>query len=92
MKMVKEIKSILKEFCNWSGKKMNVQKYVIIFEKLVNRRRRKSISKIMRFITIKEMSYLGVKIVVRKLVSANIHNIFDKTLGKIKVWGNKFIS
>lgn len=66
VKIVKEIKSILNKFCDWTGQKVNVSKLAILFGKSV-KRRRKSILQIMGFKSIKEFSYLGVKVALRRL-------------------------
>ncbi|KAL0917907.1 hypothetical protein M5K25_013013 [Dendrobium thyrsiflorum] len=90
-KMVKEVRKTLVDFCNWSGQNINYQKSVILFGKAVKKRRR-TISRIMGLRPVKEMNYLGVKIVLRRLVRADFQLIIEKSLGKFNAWESKFIS
>ncbi|KAL0921308.1 hypothetical protein M5K25_008367 [Dendrobium thyrsiflorum] len=65
LKVVKEIKSIIDEFCGWTGQKVNVSKSCILFGSSVRRRRRKAIIQIMGFRSVKEFQYLGIKMTLR---------------------------
>ncbi|XP_020692129.1 uncharacterized protein LOC110106540 [Dendrobium catenatum] len=41
---------------------------------------------------VKKMTYSGVKIAMRRLVCTDLHGLLDKSLEKINIWGNKFLS
>ncbi|KAL0906167.1 hypothetical protein M5K25_024637 [Dendrobium thyrsiflorum] len=85
-------KSILGNYCSWTGQKINYSKSAILFGKHVKKRRKKSLSKSLNIKIVKEMDYLGVKMALRRLVVADFHGILEKTSNRLNVWGNKFIS
>ncbi|KAI0511525.1 hypothetical protein KFK09_012155 [Dendrobium nobile] len=87
MKVVKEIRNILLEFCNWSGQNKNYHKSFILFGKAVKRRKKKIISRLIGFKPVKEMNYLGVKVALRRLVGADFHNILHQLWGNLILWG-----
>ncbi|KAL0925470.1 hypothetical protein M5K25_003802 [Dendrobium thyrsiflorum] len=91
-KMVKEFKGIISDFCGWTGLNINYSKSCMVFGKLVKRRNRKSISQIMGFKSVKEFSYLGIKIALRRLGKSDFQFIIDKVLDKVNTWGTKLIS
>ncbi|XP_020681242.1 uncharacterized protein LOC110098680 [Dendrobium catenatum] len=92
MKMIMEIKSIISDFCGWTGQRVNSNKYGILFGKTIKRKKRKAIARLMNFKKIKEFSYLGIKVALRRLVMADFQFLLDKALNMLSVWGEKFIS
>ncbi|XP_020704485.1 uncharacterized protein LOC110115563 [Dendrobium catenatum] len=91
-KMVKEVKSVLKKFYEWSGLCINLNKSSMIFGKMVNRRLKKSIVRIMGFKIAKELNYLGIKLVTRRLAKEDFQFIIDKALKMTNIWGGRHIS
>ncbi|XP_028556655.1 uncharacterized protein LOC114581195 [Dendrobium catenatum] len=91
-KMIKRIKSILQDYCNWSGQKINYNKSSILCGKAVSRRKKRKIARVMGFKLVKEFYYLGVKIALRRLMASDFSFLLEKVLGKLDTWGTKFIS
>ncbi|KAI0513560.1 hypothetical protein KFK09_009585 [Dendrobium nobile] len=69
-----------------------MQKYCMLFRKSVNMKKKKAISYLLKFKIVKEMTYLGVKIALRRLVASYFQNLVEKALNKLNVLGNRFIS
>lgn len=61
IKVVKEIKGILIDFCGWTGQRMNMKKSSILFGKYVKKKKKNFIQRIMRFKVVKELYYFGSK-------------------------------
>ncbi|KAL0907753.1 hypothetical protein M5K25_022188 [Dendrobium thyrsiflorum] len=76
----------------WTGLSINVKKTCLLFGKAVNRRNKKSISKIMQFKSVKELDYLGVKLSLRRLRKDDFQFITDKAIKLTNIWGSKIIS
>ncbi|XP_028554179.1 uncharacterized protein LOC114580518 [Dendrobium catenatum] len=91
-KEVLGVKKIHNNFCEWTGKKINYSKSIILFRKHVDRRRKRSLSKIMGFKYVKEFLYLGVKMALRRLKREDFKFIIDKALKKLNQWGSKSLS
>ncbi|KAI0513486.1 hypothetical protein KFK09_009510 [Dendrobium nobile] len=91
-KEVLGVKRILHKFCEWTGQKINYSKSVIMFGKHVERKRKRSLSRIMGFKYVKEFLYLGVKMALRRLKKEDFQSIIDEAFKKLNQWGNKYLS
>ncbi|PKU80715.1 Putative ribonuclease H protein [Dendrobium catenatum] len=89
---IKKVKKILYKFCNWTGQRVNNSKSSMLFGKHVDRRKKKSIAKIMNIKTVKEFNYLGIKMALRRLSYDDFQFIIDKTLKLLNIWGSKILS
>ncbi|KAI0530871.1 hypothetical protein KFK09_000419 [Dendrobium nobile] len=90
IKNIKKLKSIVEDYCKWTGQKINLHKYVMICGKYVLRRKKK-IGKLLGIKLVDEMEYLGVKIALRRLRKADFQILLDKYLKKLNSWGNRYI-
>ncbi|KAI0515950.1 hypothetical protein KFK09_008621 [Dendrobium nobile] len=86
------VKKIIMEFCDWTGQKVNFQKYGILFGKHVNKRKRRKICNIMEFKELQEFNYLGTKMALRRMKGSDFQFILDNALKKIGMWGSKLLS
>ncbi|PKU68359.1 putative mitochondrial protein [Dendrobium catenatum] len=89
---VKVIKSIINNYCSWTGQSINSSKSRILFGKATSRWIKRKIKGIMGYKEVKEFSYLGAKMTVRKSSKMDFQFILDKILLKLNSWGTKFIS
>ncbi|XP_028555291.1 uncharacterized protein LOC114580808 [Dendrobium catenatum] len=87
-----ELKDILSKFSKWTGQCINIGKSAILFGKMVNRRRRRSITRILGIKEVKEFLYLGIKMTLRRLKANDFQFIIEKSFKKINTWGSKLIS
>ncbi|KAI0522398.1 hypothetical protein KFK09_004777 [Dendrobium nobile] len=87
-----KIRKITFDYYKWTGQQVNFSKSAIIFSKKMERRRRMEFSKLMGFMEVKELNYLGIKIALRRLVVTNFSVILEKAIAKLDIWGNKLIS
>ncbi|KAI0496466.1 hypothetical protein KFK09_022783 [Dendrobium nobile] len=92
MEDVKELKSIISNYCNWTGQRVNTLKSMIIFGKHTKRNIQKKITKKLNFKVVKEMGYLGVKLALRRLVASDFQNLLEVASNRLNTWGKKFIS
>ncbi|PKU79424.1 hypothetical protein MA16_Dca000769 [Dendrobium catenatum] len=91
-KCIKKVNKILKNYCSWTGHKINLNKSVILFSKTVKKRVRRALLKVINMNMVKEMEYLEVKIALRRLVKTDFSKIIVKIAAKMNIWGTKFIS
>ncbi|KAI0493816.1 hypothetical protein KFK09_023941 [Dendrobium nobile] len=91
-KEVLGVKRILHNFCEWTGQKINYSKSIILFGKNVERKRKRSLSRIMGFKYVKDFLYLGVKMALRRLKKEDFQFIIDKVLKKLNQWDSKCLS
>ncbi|KAI0492242.1 hypothetical protein KFK09_026511 [Dendrobium nobile] len=77
-KVAKQIKEILDNFSRWTGQCINKGKSAIIFGKIVDRRKRKAIQRIMGFKEVKQITYLGIKMSLKRLASNDFQFIIKK--------------
>ncbi|KAI0488417.1 hypothetical protein KFK09_028248 [Dendrobium nobile] len=89
---VKKVKKIVSNFCNWNGQSINASKSLLIFGKHTNRRRKNKISSILQFKVVKEFTYLGVKITLRRKVVSDFQNLMEVASNKLNTWGKNCIS
>ncbi|PKU74895.1 Putative ribonuclease H protein [Dendrobium catenatum] len=92
MKMIKEVRNIINKFCRWTGQCMNKGKSGLLFGKSLKRRRRRKIVRAMDLKEIKEFSYLGIKMALRRLCKPDFQFLVDKFQSMLNIWGGKFIS
>ncbi|PKU75818.1 Putative ribonuclease H protein [Dendrobium catenatum] len=91
-KSLKTISAILKNYCRWTGQRVNLSKCSLIFSKSISRSSIRTLSNIMNFKVKKELDILGTKIVLRRLVKSDFNYLIEKAVAKVNMWGNKFIS
>ncbi|PKU83646.1 putative mitochondrial protein [Dendrobium catenatum] len=82
---LKKVNKILKNYCSWTGQKINYKKSAVLFSKLMKRRECKGLIKVLNINMVKEMEYLGVKIALRRLVKSDFYKIIVKTAAKINI-------
>ncbi|KAL0918933.1 hypothetical protein M5K25_010982 [Dendrobium thyrsiflorum] len=69
-----------------------MHKYVILLGKFVDlKKKKKAISRMLDFKVVKELSYIGVKVALRRLVAADFQSMLERALNKLNTWSNKFI-
>ncbi|XP_020673283.1 uncharacterized protein LOC110092921 [Dendrobium catenatum] len=90
--IAKEVKSIVDDFCNWTGQRINTHKSQIIFGNIVSNHMRKKVTKVLSFKVVKEMSYLGIKLSLNRLRETNFHDILTNMMDRLNTWGKKFFS
>ncbi|XP_020690429.1 uncharacterized protein LOC110105320 [Dendrobium catenatum] len=91
-KVVLEVKGILSNFSKWIGQCINIGKSGVLFGKVVDKRRRRAITKTLGTKEVKEFSYLGIKMALRRLKANDFQFIIEKSLKKINTWGSNLIS
>ncbi|PKU82193.1 Putative ribonuclease H protein [Dendrobium catenatum] len=89
---LKTISAILKNYCKWTGQVVNSGKSSLLFSKSISRSSVKNLSRLLNFKVVKELDFLGTKIVLRRLVKSDFNYLIDKAVAKLNMWGNKFIS
>ncbi|KAI0496492.1 hypothetical protein KFK09_022809 [Dendrobium nobile] len=89
---MKKMRIIILDYCSWTGQMVNKQKSAIVCGKAVNRNKVKVISKIWAYKVSNELNYLGIKLVLRRLVASDFNSLFEKATNKLNIWGNQFIS
>ncbi|KAI0502710.1 hypothetical protein KFK09_017667 [Dendrobium nobile] len=92
VKEVKELRRIINNYYHWTGKKVNYSKSMILFGKHTRRRVQKKIIKLLNFKLVKEISYLGIKMALRRLNPSDFQNLLDSAAGRLNTWGSKKIS
>ncbi|XP_020704854.1 uncharacterized protein LOC110115823 [Dendrobium catenatum] len=92
LKSIKKVKSILSDYCGWTGERLNHKKFAMIIGKTVERRRMKKIARIMGIKVVEELDYYGTKMAVRRLRKADFQILLDKSLKLLNAWGNRYIS
>ncbi|PKU64053.1 Putative ribonuclease H protein [Dendrobium catenatum] len=92
LKNMRTIKGIMKNYCGWTGQKVNINKSGILFEKAVSRPRRRKIKNILEFKEMKEFNYLGTKLALKRMSKSDFQFILEKILKMSNNWGIKFIS
>ncbi|KAI0499477.1 hypothetical protein KFK09_017681 [Dendrobium nobile] len=92
VKEVKELRRIIKNYCDWTGYKVNYSKSMILFRKHTRKRVQKKIIKLFNFKQVKEFSYLGIKMALRRLRPSDFQNHLDSAAGRLNTWGSKNIS
>ncbi|KAI0488531.1 hypothetical protein KFK09_028366 [Dendrobium nobile] len=92
MEIAKEVKSIVDDFCNWTGQRVNTNKSQIIFRNIVSNHMRKKVTKVLSFKVVKEMSYLGIKLSLNRLRAADFYDILTNMMDRLNTWGKKFLS
>ncbi|PKU85048.1 Putative ribonuclease H protein [Dendrobium catenatum] len=90
--IAKEVKSIVDDFCNWTGQWVNTNKSQIIFGNIVSNHMRKKVTKVLSFKVVKEMSYLGIKLSLNQLRAVDFHDIITNMMDRLNTWGKKFLS
>ncbi|KAL0922838.1 hypothetical protein M5K25_006865 [Dendrobium thyrsiflorum] len=86
------MKNIMVDFCGWTGHQVNINKSQVIFGKAVNRSVKTKISKKPGFNVVKEMHYLGIKIMMRRLGLADFQEMLNSVLEKLNGCGKKLLS
>ncbi|XP_020704935.1 uncharacterized protein LOC110115877 [Dendrobium catenatum] len=92
VKEVKELRRITNKYCDWIGQKVNYSKSMILFGKHTGRRIQKKVVKLLNFKQVKEFSYLGVKMTLRRSGPSDFENLFESASCKLNTWGTKSIS
>ncbi|KAI0529234.1 hypothetical protein KFK09_001781 [Dendrobium nobile] len=82
-----KVKGILSNFSKWTGQSINMEKSGILFGKMVDRRRRKAITRTLGIKEVKQFTYLGIKMALRRLKANDYQFIIEKSLKKINTWG-----
>ncbi|KAI0515987.1 hypothetical protein KFK09_008658 [Dendrobium nobile] len=75
-KSIKKMKSIVEDYCKWTGQKINLHKSAMICGKTVMKRRKKKIGKLLGIKLVDEMEYLGTKIALRRNLLAKYGEIW----------------
>ncbi|PKU83444.1 Putative ribonuclease H protein [Dendrobium catenatum] len=91
-KCLKKVDKILKNYCSWTGQKVNLPKLAALFSKNVKKTECRSLLKVINMKMVKEMKYLGIKIDLRRLVKSDFNKLVVKTAARMNLWGTKFIS
>ncbi|PKU85664.1 Putative ribonuclease H protein [Dendrobium catenatum] len=92
LKNMRTIKGIVKNYCGWTGQKVNISKSDMLFGKAVSRLKRRKIRDILEFKEMKEFNYLGTKLALKRMFKSYFQFILDKILKKLNNRGIKFIS
>ncbi|KAI0513446.1 hypothetical protein KFK09_009467 [Dendrobium nobile] len=92
MDLAKYLKTIVEDFCKWTGQKVNVSKSQMIFGKVVRYSMKKRIAKVLGFKVVKEMKYLGVKMSLHRLKMADFQEILSNVMDKLNDWSKKSLS
>ncbi|XP_028550871.1 uncharacterized protein LOC114579679 [Dendrobium catenatum] len=89
---VKKEKEILNRYYKCTGQRINIQKSSILFGKSVKRKRKKRLSKILKFKVVQELKYLGINIMQRRSARMDFSHLLNRANEYLNVWGNKYIS
>ncbi|PKU60538.1 putative mitochondrial protein [Dendrobium catenatum] len=92
VKSIKNVKIILVDYCAWTGLSLNTQKSALIFNKSVNRERRRKIVRLLEIKQVEEMEYLGTKFALKRLKKTDFKGLLDKSMKTLNAWGNRYIS
>ncbi|PKU70112.1 putative mitochondrial protein [Dendrobium catenatum] len=91
-KLVVKMNNIVRDFCSWTGLRINISKSQILFSKRINRMDRIHVMKILKFKLVEEFQYLGIKLMLRRPLKANFKFLLDSVLTKLNTWGSKCLS
>ncbi|KAI0503838.1 hypothetical protein KFK09_014781 [Dendrobium nobile] len=84
--------SIVLEFCSWTRLKVNNSKSQILFSKGMKRADISRVKKILKYKTVKELQYLGVKLMLKRPMRFDFKFLLDKVIQKLNTWGSKCLS
>ncbi|PKU68074.1 Putative ribonuclease H protein [Dendrobium catenatum] len=90
--LAKELKTIVEDFCKWTGQRVNINKSQVLFGKMVSYSLKKKITRIIGFKEVKEMKYLGVKVSLRRNKVADFQELLSLVMDKLNSWGKKSLS
>ncbi|PKU65360.1 Putative ribonuclease H protein [Dendrobium catenatum] len=90
--LAKSLKKIVEDFCNWTGQRINVNKSQILFGRAVGYTIKKKVTRFLGYKNVKEMSYLGIKLSLRRLKLADFQNMLSNVMDKLNAWGKKTLS
>ncbi|XP_020671991.1 uncharacterized protein LOC110091999 [Dendrobium catenatum] len=83
------VKKIVKDFCRWTGQNVNINKFQIMFGKVVSRHQRNKVVEILGFKVVKEWKYLAIKISLRRLKVADFHDFLSQVMDRLNVSDGK---
>ncbi|XP_020675485.2 uncharacterized protein LOC110094562 [Dendrobium catenatum] len=86
------IYGILADYCGWTGKKININKSAIIFNKRCPRWKGRRIARLLGYKMVSSLDYLGIPLLTRRLLKADYAKTVTKAVAKINVWGKRHLS
>ncbi|PKU70516.1 Putative ribonuclease H protein [Dendrobium catenatum] len=90
--LAKALKKIVEDFFKWTGQRINVSKSQINFGKVVGYPTKKKITRLFGYKNLKEMSYLGIKLSLKRLKLADFQYMLSNVMDRINAWGKKTLS
>ncbi|XP_020695230.1 uncharacterized protein LOC110108779 [Dendrobium catenatum] len=87
-----QIMNILNDYCSWTGQKINSGKSAILFNRRCQSWKKRIISKLMEFRKVNSLEYLGLPLVMRKLVVDDFAKVLKTAHEKTNLWGKKHLS
>ncbi|PKU70999.1 Putative ribonuclease H protein [Dendrobium catenatum] len=88
----KRIQGIFKDYCAWTGQVINQGKSAVLFNKRCPRWRCRRIARLLGFGMVTSLEYLGLPLVMRRLVASDFANLLRKAAEKVQVWGRRHLS
>ncbi|XP_020702482.1 uncharacterized protein LOC110114071 [Dendrobium catenatum] len=87
VRKIKDLKSIISQYCKWSGQHVNNSKSSIMFGKHTGIRIKKKFDRILKYKVVNEITYLGVKLTLRRWVVSDFQNLLESAANKLNTWG-----
>ncbi|PKU73351.1 hypothetical protein MA16_Dca011041 [Dendrobium catenatum] len=80
------------DYCRWNGQYIKFKKSMILFCKVVSKRRRRRFNKELGLRNVYKITYLGVNIGLRIIKAYDIQFILDKAMHTLNTWASRLLS
>ncbi|XP_020693451.1 uncharacterized protein LOC110107517 [Dendrobium catenatum] len=87
-----QIMGILQDYCGWTGQNINREKSAVLFNKKCPGWKKRMIARIMGYRKVSSLEYLGLPLVMKRLVGADFSNDIKRAHEKMNIWGKKHLS
>ncbi|XP_020695493.1 uncharacterized protein LOC110108961 [Dendrobium catenatum] len=83
---------LLDDYCDWTGHRINCGKSAILFNKKCPNSKKRMLAKLMEYRKVNSLEYLGLPLVMRKLVAAYFAKVMKAAQEKMNVCEKKQLS
>ncbi|PKU64444.1 Putative ribonuclease H protein [Dendrobium catenatum] len=89
---LRNIISIMEDYCSWMGQRVNRSKCAILFSNKVSSTTKSRLAKIAGCRRVEEMEYLGLKFALRRLTKVDFAPLIQKVRNHTLAWGIRHLS